>query len=245
MLTKWIMPPKVIVAEHPLSEYGAKMQSYPIFSRELDVDVFQGRQRSSIQPLQNLPNGMFMTCLVDYLGASNAVRTARQSDFEALFQGLSPVKIDIGDGFWYWAFLVQIGDSSTRHEYVTTVEYRFRVTRHKDSVILPIAPEVFCHSNVERTDCVLTFPAGLFDTSKSLTVELNGLSWTMASAPSRKLVLDGVNKIFKVGSANATNAITWTDFPYLIPGRNTMRLLANGTPISGWPATASYTPTYL
>lgn len=239
----------VTVAGRPLSDFGAKMQSWPSFSKTMDVEVFQSRGRASMQPLKHETSAMFMRAFVDFWG-DNAERIRNQSRFEALFaKDTETVEINIQDGFWYRAVLISSGESSTQHELFTTVEYRFQVTRHKDPVSVDLSnPNVliWCTSNVRKTDCVITIPESyLEDCEYSIHVVLNGLEWWYDpnDGNTGDLILDGINKVFKRGATNITNAVEWTDFPYLVPEENEIKVYVDGA----WPLTTAhveYTPTF-
>lgn len=239
----------VMIGGHVLPEYCAKMQSYPVISScAVDTGVFQGADRSSLQLLHNRRRTRYLTCKIDFYGRDNYLRTLHQSEFEALFLGTEPVRIDIFDGFWYRAVLVEIGGMTTDHELVTTVEYRFQVTRHRgeeiSAQVIPNNAKVWCHSNVAKTDCVIRLPETSY-VGNSLYIRLNGTEWSYDKPLNGDLILDGINKIFTVGSVNATNQITWTDFPYLVPGENNLVVAVEGIVVANHAATLTYTPTFL
>lgn len=223
----------VFIAGHKLSEFRAKMQSYPSFSSDIDSDIFHGSERSSMQLLHLRRNAMHMTCVIDYRG-DNAERTARQSSLESLLIAPEPVKIDIGDGFHYLAILEKTGNGTTLGEICTSVEYTFRVTRHKDEVAITTPSSghynhVFCTSNVPKTDVKVYIP--YVQGVTGFNVRINDLVFGYAGTMTGSLLLDGMNKIFKMGSNNITNVLEWTDFPYLIPGDNEILFEANGVTV--------------
>ena len=239
----------VMIAGRELAEFRAKMQSYPcISSCEVDTGVFQGANRSSLQLLHNRRGTRFLTCKIDFFGKDNYERTIHQSDFEALFLGSEPVVLDIGDGFWYRAVLVEVGAPETERELITTVEYRFQVTRHRgEAVTANIEANdtmLLCESNVAKTDCVICLPYDKLGGASKITVGLNGLFWYYAPELTGDLVLDGVNKIFTVGGINANSTVTWTDFPYLTPGENLLTFSMSGL-VLDVAANVIYTPTFL
>lgn len=225
------------------------MQSYPeITACEVDTGVFQGANRSSLQLLHNRRGVRYLTCKIDFFGRDNYLRTLHQSEFEALFSGSEPVTIDICDGFWYRAVLAEIGSPVTDHELVTTVEYRFQVTRHRGGEItaqvIPNDARIWCHSNVAKTDCVIRIPQTGY-VGGNLVVSLNGIGWAYAPPLTGDLILDGINKIFTIGGVNVMNKITWSDFPYLAPGENILRVAVEGTVVANNAAILTYTPTFL
>lgn len=247
----------VTVDGRPLTEFLAKMQSYPRFSKQLDTEIFQGRQRTTLVPLRSLVSGMFMKARVDFFG-SNSTRTRNQSAFEAVFLSkLDPVRIDILDGFWYNAVLVSIQETSTDHELITTVEYCWRVTRHKDPVQVDFAfgthasdAVIWCESNVQKTDCCITIQ--IYQSANDIRVCLNDLEWTIHLLNTRtELVLDGINKQVLLSGNHVNDYDSFLEFPYLVPGENELTLYdktsehpnAWGNPISVGRSVV-FTPTF-
>ncbi len=240
----------VRIAGHDLNQFHAKMQSYPeISSAEVISGAFQGVDRSSLQMLHNRRGGKTLRCRIDFFGKDNYERTMHQSEFEALFLGNEPVQIDIGDGFWYRAVLIKIGEPETQYELITTVEYEFQVTRHRGMEITAsvIANDavILCQSNVKKTDCVIRVLYEKMGSAKNVEVSLNGLKWFYAPSVKGDIVIDGVNKIFSVGSKNVGSLMSWTDFPFLVPGENVLRLSVEGVVVGKKAALISYTPTFL
>ncbi|MBR4193550.1 MAG: hypothetical protein IKO68_00075 [Oscillospiraceae bacterium] len=232
-----------------LSVFNAKMQSYPTFIRGRSVEIFQGRQRSTMLLLSNQIEALTMRCKIDFFG-TNAERTAYQSSFEAMFQAHAPVELIIGDGFRYQAVLISSSDGLTEHEFVTTVQYQMRVTRHLAPVSQSISwwhGAVTCKSNVDRTDCKITISSG-HSGGETVILTLNGYSWTIYGNDNpndEEIVIDGINKVFTIGGRNAAGIIQWTDFPYLIPGENTITTQIAGIIVDGLPATIEYVPTFV
>lgn len=232
-----------------LSEFGAKMQSYPILSAcAVDVGVFQGAERSSLQMLHNRRGMRTLRCTVDFYG-SNYERSLHQSEFDAQFLGVEPVILDFGDGFWYRAILTKIGDPETVAELITTVEYEFAVTRHRGAEItaevVPNDAAILCHSNVAKTDCVVRVLFDQMGGATNTVVQLNGLSFTIADTLTGDLVIDGINKVFTMDGKNVAGKLIWTDFPFLVPGINSLSLFVQGVVVGKKAARISYTPTFM
>ncbi len=243
------MPYPVMLAGRLLSEFDAKMQSYPeISSCAVDTEIFQGVNRSSMQLLKNRRGAKEMKCVIDFFGRNGYERTMHQSEFEALFLSTVPVDIDIGDGYFYRAVLTKAGNPETEGEYITTVEYTFRVTRHtamQTAFVIPNDAKIYCVSNAPKTDCVIRILYAEMGSATNVYITLNGLVWSYAPELTGDLVLDGVNKIFTVGGVNVTNQIIWTDFPFLVSGENVLTLAVQGVVVGDKQAEISYTPTYL
>ena len=240
----------VTVAGNLLSSYGAYMQANPIISHIRDVETFQGRQRSTMLPVKNLITGMQLKAKIDFIGTA-ATRAMNRSNFEALFRSQTdPVVIDILDGFFYRAVLLSAADCGTVYDMINTVEYVWQVTRHTTSVTKNLVNGITinCISNFDRTDCIIEIAAGYFGGEDSLLITINGYRWGIQGLdnPQEKaIVLDGINKRFLIGNDNAANVISWQDFPFLVPGDNTIGVSVSGYPVTTAFGTVSYTPTYL
>lgn len=199
--------------------------------------------------LSNQIEALTMRCKIDFFG-TNEERTAHQSNFEAMFQAHAPFELIIGDGFRYQAVLTSSSDGLTDYEFVTSVQYQFRVTRH----LAPVSQQIdwnnniICSSNVDRTDCKIKIASGYAD-GENMVLTLNGYSWTIYGNDNpndEEIVIDGINKVFTIGGRNAAGLIQWTDFPYLIPGQNTIQVNIAGFIIhEGLRATIEYVPTFV
>ena len=247
---------EVLIAGRALWEFGAKMVAYPTFTTDVDSEVFQGLERSSIQLLHLRQAGQHMDCEIDYFGSLEE-RTKRRGELEAiLLTAKEPVEIDIGDGYFYRAVLEKQGRVTCDNKVFQEVEYRFRVTKHTRPVLLEIMDgefHIFCQSTVPLTDCGIFIPLTAVSGWQDLNVLLNPgtryqQAFSLASAPTGDLVLNGIRKTFFMGSQNITNSanFTWTEFPGLIPGDNQILIGTEGT--LGYLRNfvqINYTPTYL
>lgn len=239
--------PPPSIAGHLISEFDAKMQSYPVItSAQPEVELFQGTRRSTVQPLSNRRGPMYMEFTLDFWGA-NSNRQANRTTFEGLLIGPDLVWINILDGYFYHGMCVEIGDPVTLSELVTSVRYRFRVTRHWPEVTVDFnsSKDFNNAGNVERTDCILTIhpiPVGAPIINSVIT--LNGLTWGYAPELTGDLILDGVHKTFTVGGVDVSTTIEWTDFPYLVPGANHVAISFDGI-FYNFPCTIVYLPTFM
>lgn len=243
----------VTFAGHRLSEFGAKLLSYPQISPcEIDLQYFQGVSRSTLIPLVNRRKAKTLTFLIDFLCADNVRRTKDISAFETLFTSNDAVTIDIGDGFLYSGFLTESSDLGTEGELITSMEYVFVAMRHTQSVKVDCSDgeiDFLCESNYPKTDCRITIDLNV-TTGGAFTVLLNTnmLTFVIPEVTSqllgKQLVLDGINKVFLLDGNNITAQVDWTDFPYLLPGKNTVFIGVSGVVIT-LPFSVEYTPTYL
>lgn len=240
---------KITFVGHRPEEYCAKVQSYPeITSCEVDAEIFQGSNRSSIQLLHNRRGTRSLTLIMDFYGLDGFERTMNQSRFESLFLGTEPVAIDVGDGFWYRAVLKKVGKPKTQSELITSVEYEFVATRHKGEELAVsfgtgAHTKMWCLSNVAKTDCVIIIDNSLH--LENAMIQLNGCTWQLMGSMAGPLILDGINKTFLDGNTNVSNRIDWSDFPFLVPGENIVNVYTHaGIPVNAG-VVVRYTPTFL
>lgn len=249
---------EVLIAGRALWEFDARMVAFPEITTDVDCAVFQGLERSSIQLLHLRQAGMHMGCEIDYFGSLQE-REAHRSALEAiLITATEPVIIDYGDGYFYRAVLEKAPEVTAKNDVFTEAVYRFRVTKHTPQVLLEIIASdfvegqfsLYCQSNVPLTDCLVAIPAADISNAPSPSFRLNDQSWYFNDLEiTGGIVLDGISKIFKMGGDNITNheEFTWTTFPALKPGLNTLSLYSEGFPINSFskPILLDYTPTYL
>lgn len=239
----------VTVAGNPLENYGARMQANPVISHTRDVETFQGRQRSTMLPVKNLITGMVLKARIDFFGSAST-RAMNRSNFESLFRSQTmPVEIDILDGFFYRSVLKTTADCGTAYDLINTVEYTFQVTRHKTPVTIEFrgSNTVNCISNVDKTDCILTIDgAGAADAEVAIT--FNSLNYYISNVLTTggDIILDGINKRFLIGTQNVASLIEWRDFPFLVPGNNSIAIYVGASMApSNLQCSFSYTPTFL
>lgn len=239
----------VTVAGNLLSSYGAHMQANPVISHTRDVETFQGRQRSTMLPVKNLITGMQLKARIDFIGTASA-RAMNRSNFEALFRSQTdPVVIDFLDGFFYRAVLKSSTDCGTMYDMINTVQYVWQVTRHKDPVTINFlgSNTVNCISNVDKTDCILTID-GAGAANAEVVITFNSLDYYVSNTLTTggDIILDGINKRLLVGTRNVASLIEWRDFPFLVPGNNSIAIYVGASMApSNLQCSFSYTPTFL
>ena len=149
-----------------------------------------------------------------------------------LFQGRNRSSILLLDGGWLSA------------------DVTFTGLRQKEEVTVStqsdIGAGVVCQSTFPRTDCVIRLPRALLNGASQVAVELGDQSWflTMPFTGNQDLVLDGVNKIFLLGGQNVTAQMDWEDFPYLVPGHNSVAVFINTVGVTRG-VEIKYRPTFL
>ena len=245
----------VTFAGRDLSEFGAKLQSWPeITACDVDTGTFWAADHNTIHLLQQRRGGRRFTCRIDFWGQPREW-TANISVFSALVS-TGTLEIDIMDGYLYQAILLSESTPVIASEVIATVEYQFRAVRHWPAEHLQINTAttddtpVICHSNYPLTDCKIELPfAGALSTLDGVRLVINDKAWEYPLKPTGSIVLDGIRKTYAMGSTIISTTLRWTDFPALRPGRNEIsvyKYLARGEGGRvSVPMYMQYTPTFL
>jgi hypothetical protein len=246
----------VTVGGRDLAEFGAKMQSWPeITACDMDTGIFQGAGRNTMHLLQQRRGARRFVCRIDFYGQTPREWTANISAFSALV-GAGELEIDIGDGYLYQAILLAEGAPAVTGEIVATVEYQFQAVRHwpaeqlQISVAAASSTTLICHSNYPLTDCRVELPlTSALSNLNGILLIINDKSWAYPQKPTGNIVLDGIRKVYTMGSTIISTTLRWTDFPALRPGKNEISLYEELSSGEGGrvdtPVHIRYTPTFL
>lgn len=237
----------VTVGGVDLSVYNAKLSTnYTVSGCELDVDVFQGRNRSSLLPLAQNFKPLKIVLPIDFWGRTKVVTVASISSFNKAVSG--KFELDLGDGFKYTCICTEFGTPEWITDQLCTTNYTFLGMRHTAKVTISesttIGASVECASTFPKTDCIITLPFKQMGGATSIQVRLGENTWGISGEMTADIVLDGVNKIYTMGGKNITANVLWTDFPYLVPGSNAISLGINGVSVTKG-MRVEYYPTYL
>lgn len=222
----------------PLATYGgASLLNYTIGETPVDASTFQGLNRSNWLLLSNV-YGMREIRLTIVFEAPD-LRQAKLN--RSALNGVLFEKAELfipDDGFRYSALctstgaetLIGIGDRTAQIK----SEYTFKGIRHDAmlTITLPANGSLYCLSTMPFTDCRLSATVG---TSRA-SYQLGGAVFKNVTA-GNKLVFDGINGKLTRNGANYAANVTWTDFPSLTPGWNTITC-----PDA---VTVEYEPTYI
>ena len=229
----------LLVNGKPVSEYGgAALLEYSIGETPLENSVFQGVNRTNWNLLKSIYGMRTVTVTVIFTGETLNEAKVQRSKFNLEIYGKSDIFI-ADDGFYYSVALmstgpeiiVGIGEKTAQIK----SEYSFSGIRHdrKEKITIPAGGgSFFCRSTMPFTDAKLTVTVGTTAASYSL----GGATFSSVTAGD-VLVFDGIDgKITKNGS-NYAGAVSWTNFPSLTPGKNTLTALDA--------ITVEYYPAYL
>lgn len=236
----------IMVNGHSLSEFSARLlTNYQTGACALTTDTFQGLSRSTILLLGQTFGAMEIVLPLEFWGTSRRDTVEKWSQFCHAASGA--VELDLRDGYIYACCVTDFGKPAWISDGWLSVDVTLRGLRQKPAVTVSaqstIGASVLCESTFPRTDCVLTLPSAVLQGAEMVNIELGDNAWYLEMefpAPA-ELVLDGVRKIFTLNGENITARMQWEDFPYLVPGENSIGVYINaigvtrGVELTYWP----------
>lgn len=244
----------IYISGHDLSEFRAKLESdYTIAGGEIENHISRAPSRSSLLLLKQDVGPLTIRLPLNFYAGSKRETMAHMTRFSALCQG--PVELDLSDGFSYTCLLTEIGETAWLGDCFCAVDYTFSGIRHGQPITLEgLAPlRLENDATLQKTDCVITVQGLKCTASAPVVLTISDgsqtfLTWKLDTESGKyagggDLVLDGVNKrnLYRNGNI-PTGTMSFTDYPYLRPGQNTIG-------ISGGLTTArlrvSYAPAYV
>ena len=222
----------------PLDTYGgAALLSYSIGETSIKNETFQGINRSKWHLLKSIFGLRQVKITIIFTGPSRREVALQRSKLNGALFGASELYIS-DDGFFYDVSLescgaeVLIGEGA--REVKIKSDYTFTGTR-RDALVTETIPgggSIFCASTLPYTDARLTVTVGASASSYTLGGATFG-----AVAAGDVLVFDGIDGKITKNGANAAASVSWTEFPALVPGENTIT--------AADAVTVEYFPTYI
>lgn len=244
----------IYIGGRDLSEFQAKLETdYAISGCALENAYNQGALRSGFLLLRQAPGLLSITLPINIYGADKQETMDHLADLDAACAGV--VELDLSDGFFYTCMLEEVGGTTWLSDEWCTADYRFLGIRHKDPVTVssPAPVHLLNPGTWPQNDCTITVKNFKAKTSVPVVITLtNGektvLTWKIDTSgglyqAGGDLVLDGVRKRNQYNGGNIpTGTMTWTDYPYLSPGKNTVGISGGLTQAE---IVVDYTPAYL
>lgn len=207
----------------PLATFGAaSLLNYNIGETQFSPAVFQGVNRTNWNLLKNI-FGMRDIMLTVVFEAED-LRQAKLNR-SALNRELFG-KVDLyipEDGFHYDAYCTATGAETLigigRRSAQIKSEYQLRGVRRDDLQTVALTPgaTLYCRSTMPFTDCRLTATVG----ASGSNYQLGGAVFSSVTAGD-VLVFDGIDGKITKNGVNAAASVSWTRFPQLVPGPNTI-----------------------
>lgn len=207
----------------PLDTYeGAALLSYSIGETSIKNETFQGINRSTWHLLKSIFGLRQIKITIVFTGPSRREVTLQRSKLNGALFGASELYIS-DDGFFYDVTVESCGPEvlvgeGTREVKIKS-DYTFQGTR-RDALVsetIPAGGKIYCKSTMPFTDARLT-----------VTVSAGASSYTLGGATfgavtaGDVLVFDGIEGKITKNGANAAASVSWTEFPQLEPGENTI-----------------------
>ena len=145
------------------------------------------------------------------------------------------VEIGLPDGYYYTACLTAIQAPTFDATGEQDVVYIFSAIRHELQMKEAVTSgnKLFCRSNT-KTPCRISFTLG----SAQNTITVCGVTINTVAAGT-EIVIDSVNGLITASGINKFNDTVFVDFPYLLPGENTI-----SCSVAGVTLTVIYTPIF-
>lgn len=199
-----------------LNEYSGKLlMDYKVSGCELDVAIFNGRNRSSFNLLNTSTGLKTLTIPIIFSGKDRADVSYKKSKFEQTAVGKSELIMD--DGLLYSVVLSSIGDITYIGTELAQVEYIFTGIRHGEYVSVA-GSTIYCDSTLPYTDCILKTIVSV-DAS---IYKVGSVTFKNVLA-GEELCVDGINGRILVDGVPAAERADWIEFPKLVPGINNLQ----------------------
>lgn len=215
---------------------GASLLDYAIGETDLDNATFKGINRTTWILLKSMFGTRKITITLVFKGSDLHAAKVNRSKFNAAVFGKSELFIP-DDGFYYSAVCDSLGDEVLvgigNVEAQIKATYMFTGIRHDalKTVTVEKNEQFLCESTMPFTDCRLT----LISTQTVDSYQFAGATWSNIAA-NDILVFDGINgSITKNGNNYAAN-VTWTQFPTLTAGMNTIQTDHDNVTVEYYPS---------
>lgn len=243
----------VYINNRDLSEYYAKLSTnYHISGYTLTNSYHQGPSRSSILLLRQTYGLLSITLPLEFWAQDKEATMACLAAFNGDCGG--QVEITLPDGFSYTCLLSETTETEWLNDAWCAVDYTFVGIRHRAPVEISKASPLRIRNSGTwpRNDCTITVKGLAVKSPVPVVVGLSDgketyLTWRIDTSgglyTGGDLVLDGVKKQNLYNGGNIpTGTMTWTDYPYLRPGVNTISVSGG---LSAAELELYYTPAYL
>ena len=240
----------VLLNGNPIQNFGAAaLLDFQIGETPLETEVFLGKNRTTPRLLDMRFLAREIELGLVFYGETLREAKLQRSRFNSEIFGGFEIYIP-EDGFFYKCWPVNFGEEKLvgigDGEAAVSSRLRCKGFRQDkpETVILPTGTTLFCASTMPRTDCKLTV------TSTHTTSHYffgGGVFQNITSGDI--LVFDGINGLIQRNGANYADKVTWTNFPYLRPGENSIYAydydaIQPDIPISDT-VTVEFSPTYI
>lgn len=218
----------------PLSAFSAILQDFSVSAAGVTSSQWQGVNRTNFALLKQQFGLRTIEFSVGVFGKNYADAALMLSKLNLALWG--KVDITLPDGFSYFCVLDSATDAPERvgpGTGETGLIASFSLTGYRHGpMITTTGPTVYCLSTTPQTDCILSVTVG----AAASSYQLGGATFPNVTQ-GESIVFDGINKRILRNGAPGAAGVEWINFPYLIPGENTVT--------AADPVTVQFYPCYL
>lgn len=232
-------------------DVGALVEGFSVSGTAIDNTAYQGVNSTGFNLLATTRGMRSITLSLFYKGQTRRDLALKKAKIDNAI-GNGKIDLFLPDGFHYFAYLTAAGEEKTLgvegQDIIAVCTYTLMGIRHDDleTVSATSGTAFQCKSLIPETDvkieitiptagasgnCVISDAAGI----GSVTVTDVGANNT--------ITIDGINKRILKNGAPFTGSMSFTRFPKLVPGDNTIRAYYGGT-YRTRELTVAYYPTY-
>lgn len=215
-----------------IADFGVLVESFKVGGTNIKNTVYQGLNRTNFNFLQSERYMRDISITLFYAADTRHELSILKATIDNMLDGR--LELWLPDGFFYTSYLDKTGEEQMlgvdNNKVIMLCSYTFKGIRH-DPLVTVKSNTLYCQSLIPRTDCRLSCKAST--ARESLTV---GTVIFTGVAQNDTFVVDGIDgRILKNGSP-CTSGMTFMQFPYLVPGTNTLTCAED--------LTVEYYPTY-
>ena len=200
------------------SELGILVEKYSIGATPITNSVYQGGHSTSYNLLysdfgrRSIKVSLFITA------PTRAVLSGKKTALDAMLWG--KLELLMPDGFFYTSVLKSAGElnpvGAEENQIIALCSYEFEGIQHGE-LVKSVGNTIICESTMPYTNCKLTCTAS----QNRASLAIGSVTITSVSA-NDVLTVDGINgRILQNGAPCAGN-MSFTKFPQLVPGSNTI-----------------------
>lgn len=214
--------------------HGVRLQQgYTVGGTAVTNTIFQGRNRTSYRLLAGVFGRKPISFTLTYQGRTERECALQRSMVEGWMWG--KVELYLPTGFWYTSTLTSIGEATREGvdgvQVLMHVQYDFEGVQH-DPLVTVDGTSFNNPGTMPQSDCIVQATVG----TAASSYQLAGATFANVTA-GEVLTVDGINGRLLRNGAPAPGNVTFTRFPYVVPGHNSFTALD--------PVTVQFYPCYI
>lgn len=230
-------------------DVGALVKDFKIGATAVENTAYQGVDSTNFNVLSTVRGMRQITVTLFYKATTKRELALKKAKIDNAL-GNGKVELYMPDGFYYTSYLTGAGEESVLgvegQDVIALCTYTLNGIRHDElETISATSGTAFeCKSMIAMTDVRITVPANgatgnyvISDAAGIGAVTVNNVG------VNDTITIDGINKRILKNGAPFTGSMSFTRFPKLVPGENTIRVYYGGV-YRTKAITVEYYPTY-